>query len=49
MLNRLFRAILFIVLIAFCTILAPLGALLWIVTGRPNVYIEVLQWSVTGD
>ena len=49
MLHRLFRVILFIVLLAFSPILAPLGALLWVVMGGPNVYIGALQWAVTGD
>ena len=49
MLHRLTRAILFIVLLAFSPILAPLSALLWVVMGGPNVYIEALTWSVTGD
>jgi hypothetical protein len=49
MLHRLTRAILFIVLLAFSPILAPLGAFLWIIKGGTNVYIEALTWSLTGD
>jgi hypothetical protein len=48
MLHRLFRVILFIILLGGSPILAPLGALWWIVSGD-NLYIEALCWSVTGD
>jgi len=49
MLHRLFRVIVFIVLLCGSPILAPLGALLWIVNGGDNLYIEALCWSLTGD
>ena len=49
MLHRLARVIVFIVLLGGSPILAPLSVLLWIFKGGPNVFIETLQWSVTGD
>ena len=49
MLHRLFKVIAFIVLLGGSPILAPLGALWWIVNGGDNLYIEALQWAVTGD